>query len=127
MKQQKGFIALISILIISAILLIITTTLSLTSFFAQFDMLEHEFKEKSKAHANACVNIAKLRLVQNALAPEVVTISGSDTCEIESISNSGNQITLRVHADYKNAITRILLTLSTIDGSIVSLQEVSHF
>ena len=64
--SERGFIALISALIISAILLIALVASNLTGFYSRFNILDSELKERSNATADACADIA---LLQFALDP----------------------------------------------------------
>ncbi len=63
---QKGFIALMSVIIISAILLVLLFTLGVASFFNRFDVLDTENKRVSLALAEACVNVAMIRLAKDS-------------------------------------------------------------
>lgn len=61
----SGFIALMSVIIISAILLVLVFTLGVSSFFNRFDALDAENKRISLGLAEACVNVAMLKIAQN--------------------------------------------------------------
>ena len=63
-KRNKGFVALMSAIIISVILLLIITNLSLTAFYSRSDVLDSELKDRSSALAEACVDTAILKLVE---------------------------------------------------------------
>lgn len=55
---QRGFIALISAIVISTILLSLAVTLGSSTFFSRFDVLNSEYKRISLGLAEACVNSA---------------------------------------------------------------------
>ncbi|MEY4602303.1 MAG: hypothetical protein RL292_244, partial [Candidatus Parcubacteria bacterium] len=63
-KQQRGFIALISSIILSIILLGLTLRVSSSNFSARANALQGEFKSISVAVARSCSQSALLRLSQ---------------------------------------------------------------
>ncbi len=106
-KTNRGFMALISVIIISAILLLVATSLSSSSFYGGFNVLDSELKERSSALAEACIDTAILRLANNpSYNPTDEYISlGGDGCVIESITDSPKVINVR--ADYQDYVTKL--------------------
>lgn len=118
---QNGFMALISTIIISVILLSMAVSLNFTNFYTQSNTLDSELKETSFNLAESCVNIGLLKLIQNPnYHPdnELVNIN-SNTCTIISI----NVDTIETMANYKNYITHLRAKTNSIDGSIQALEE----
>jgi hypothetical protein len=103
-KSNSGFIALMSAIIISVILLLIITNTSLMGFYTRFNILDSELKEKSSTLAEGCVDKALLNLTQGINYTGDVNV-GPDKCTIESVSGSPKII--KVRADYRNYITNI--------------------
>ncbi|MDB5189481.1 MAG: putative hemagglutinin/hemolysin-related protein [Parcubacteria group bacterium] len=60
--QPRGFIALISSIVISTILLSLAASLGQGTFFSRFDALNGEYKTISRGFAEACTNVALLRI-----------------------------------------------------------------
>src|ERR1035437_3862474 len=90
-KNDSGFIALMSAIVMSAILLLIASTLSFTGFSGRLNILDSEYKEKSSALAEACMDTAILKIANNKdyilIAPNDHNILvGSDSCNIVSLS-----------------------------------------
>lgn len=130
-NNQEGFIALISILIIGAIVLVISIGLSLRSIGETDMSLSEQESHKALALANLCVEQAlmKLEAILNYAGNESIII-GSESCAIRPISGSGN-------------LNRIVETQSTVSGytkkikavvsqisptmKITSWEEVSNF
>lgn len=95
-NKERGFIALISTLIIASALSLLMFSNSTSSFFARFDALGSEFKRTSLGLSESCLNYALLQLAQNydygkpgtpyELPPggKVVTV-GDGECVIQSI------------------------------------------
>ncbi len=125
-KTNTGFIALMSAIIISVILLLIVTNLSFTGFYGRSDILDSELKERSSALAEACVDTALLNLAQNVnyIGDVIVEL---DKCTIQSVAGGGSIKTIKVKADYKNYITNLqVLVDSTNDMAVVSWEETTN-
>ncbi|HEY9585493.1 MAG TPA: hypothetical protein VJJ02_02790 [Candidatus Paceibacterota bacterium] len=73
---QQGFIALMSSIIISIILMTMVLTVSTSSFYARFDALGGENKRESLGLAEGCMNLALLRLAENPSAPDWSVFDG---------------------------------------------------
>ncbi|MDR3643432.1 MAG: hypothetical protein P4L74_07480 [Candidatus Doudnabacteria bacterium] len=102
---QSGFIALISVIIISALLLAVTAALSTANYFARFNILEDEFKHHSNALAEACINFARGQVADNQGYVVVTPVSvavGTDVCRIVSVSAFGGQTTINTQGIYPN-------------------------
>jgi len=87
---EAGFIALMSVLIISITLLGIAFARSNNGFFARFGALNSEYKRVGLGLAESCVNVALLKIAQNAsylpaAGGDTITV-GSNTCTIKSVS-----------------------------------------
>ena len=85
---QSGYIALISVIIMSALLLTITVALSSANYFSRYNILENEYKQRSSDLAEACVNYARGQLAGNVtVAANTVVPVGTDSCKIVSVNN----------------------------------------
>ena len=124
-SHARGFVALMSVIIVSAILTTIIFTLGASTFFARFDVLDIENKRESLSLAQACVNAAMLKIARDAsyaalLGGDQVTIQGLKTCKICPGTNSpSGQSTepLYARALYNGAYTNIEATIHTVPGS----------
>ncbi len=127
--NKSGFIALISVIIISAVLLIVATTLSFSGFFGRFSVLEHEFKKKSFSLAEACAEQARLKLfIDNEYSGNETVNVGTDSCQIFPSSNpTGNPRNFDIRAIYRDSYTNLKISVESSDGSIVSWAEVPNF
>ena len=122
--RQHGYIALISAIIIAAILVVISVSLSITGFLSRFDVVETEYKARSSALAEGCVNQALLNLAQgiNGIATGTVPI-GTDSCTIISVVTAAGQITIQTKGSYQEAVTNLQVVVNDWDFSIISWQE----
>ena len=130
-RRNKGFIALISAIVISVILLLIAANLSLTSFYGRSNILDSELKERSSALAEACADTAILKLANNKdyvlVAADHSISVGTGQCDIVSYSfpRTGN-ITIITKANYNNAYftTLQIVVNSAANMAVVSWEEI---
>jgi hypothetical protein len=126
MKNNFGFMALISAIIISIILLLIASSLNLTSFYNRSDILDSELKEKSSALAEACVDVAILKLANNQNynpLNEIVSVE-TDNCIIQSVTSSNSQKIINIKADYNHYVTNLKIIIDSSDLHVVSWEEI---
>lgn len=127
LKNNNGFMALMSAIIISAVLLLIVTSLSFTGFYTRSNILDSELKEKSSALAEACVDTALLKLANDPLyAPpsggEYIKVDevSNEACTIKSISGS----IIKTKANYNNKyFTNLEVRFNGGDLSVISWEE----
>ncbi len=83
-----GYIALTSVIIVSLLLLTVITALSSVNYFSRYNILENEYKDRSFALAEGCVDYAIGRLAGNSnyIGNETVNI-GVGTCQVASVSS----------------------------------------
>jgi type II secretory pathway component PulK len=118
-NNQKGFIALISVVIISFVLLLVATTLSTKGFYARFNILDSESKERSNALADACIETARLKLANDTsyTADNVkIIVTTNQKCEYDA--NTGGSKIIIAHGCVNNAHTYYSATVNTTDPSI---------
>ncbi len=124
---QHGFIALISILIISAVLLVTTLGLAQFGIANRFFILNLEQKASSKKLAEACVHIARIQTYNDPLfvrnTPLPVPVAGG-TCTIISVTPNGNNTTIQASASTSKAITNLSVVVDNTDGDFLSWEEV---
>jgi len=127
MKNQRGFIALMSALIISAILLVVIVGGSLPQFYSRFNVLDREFKERSSALADACADTLVLQLSYDTSYSGGVVAVGSDTCTIlPPINPAGTPRTFPIQAIYQGAYTNLLVAVNVNTLAVSSWQEVAN-
>ena len=71
-SKTNGFIALISILIVSSVLLVTTLSLAERGIAHRFFLLKHEQKSMSEQLAEACIHIARIKAYHG------VSLQGTD-------------------------------------------------
>ncbi|HVM73269.1 MAG TPA: hypothetical protein VMU13_00085 [Candidatus Paceibacterota bacterium] len=120
-KSPRGFIALMSTIIITAILLAVMATVGMASFYARSDALASEEVHVARARATSCIDVTLLALATStdpaSYNPTDETIDvgddkKGDTCVIESVVDTGTEITIRTHAQANNSFASISATVS---------------
>jgi hypothetical protein len=111
-KSNSGFIALMSAVIISVLLLLMAANLGTNGFYNRFNILDSELKERSSALAEACADTALLKLANDStyVGPETVIVSGTDTCTIDTTTPINPRV-FNVHANYNNSYTNLQITI----------------
>jgi hypothetical protein len=121
-----GFVALISVIIISAILLVLVFTLEAASLFARFDSLDSENKRISLELAEACVQSAMLKEAQNPTyaGGDCISLGGvcggadpQQVCKICSVTYASGIATAYTRAAYRGAYTNLRVSFDTTPGS----------
>ncbi len=130
--SQNGFIALISILILSAVLLVTTLGLAQFGIANRFFILNLEQKASSKKLAEACVHIARIQTYNDPLlvrnTPLEVQIGDAGAkCTIVSIAPNSNETTLVTSAQTGEAITNLSVLVDNTDGDFLSFEEIPTF
>jgi hypothetical protein len=114
--KQHGFIALMSVIIISAVLLGAAATASTAGFFARFNELNAEYKKTASGLAESCINTALLNLAQNytyTLATPVDVSFDTGICTIQSIGDIGTPsgtartVVITATAGYQGAFSTV--------------------
>jgi hypothetical protein len=123
-KAQKGFIALTSVSIVAAVVLILCAALSIHGLYTRTSLLSFENKLHSEENMRGCVSYILQQLAQNATyrGNEITNINGS-SCTITA-STGGDPRIYGVTTTYHHAYTtwQVAISLSTLD--VLSRYEV---
>lgn len=129
MYQESGFIALMSAMVISVLLLAITLTLGLSSFFSRFNVFDSESKARSIGLAEACADSAILEVSGGTYSTNKVINVGptsSDNCTIVSAAKdqpSTGQTLIKTQSVINKAYTNLKIILNSSDLAISSWDE----
>lgn len=127
-NSNGGFIALVSVLLISVVLLLMVTTLSLSGFIGRFSILNSELKKVSASLAEACANTAVLKLAENwnYTGNETIVVNGN-ACAVFPVAAAGaDPQILKTQAVYRKSYTNLVITVHKTPFAIVSWQEVPN-
>ena len=124
--NQQGYVALTSVIFMSLLLVTITVVLSIINYYSRYNILESEFKERSVAQAESCIDKA----VYNVLTGVVVTYpkTYSDLgCTVESAVSAGSNFNVLVTGDYQNSKTKLQVQLNSANSyKVVTWQELAN-
>ena len=135
MIKKNGFVALITSIVLSAILLTVAIALNQIGFLTRGEILDSEYKTRSSALAEACADIALLKLAANPAysGGEPSIAVGSDTCAIGVVSQNtpiSGQTTIITSAVFpassvtsQNAVTKLKIVVQSSDLKTVSWDE----
>lgn len=125
---QSGFVALMSALIISAVLLIVITFLSYSGFNSRSNALDAEFKERSSALAEACVDQALLEIANDSTysGNATTTLGADDKCYVGVVPSGSFPKTFQTRGIYGGSYTNLRITISATPA-IISWQEIPNF
>jgi len=124
--SQKGYIALISAIIISFILIAVVFVANTSGYFSRFDSQNGEYKRIALGLAESCANTALLKVAYDPsyippVGGETVSV-GSQTCTIKSMDNpstydSSNKKTIVVFAEgqYQQAFSSVSVASTVLD------------
>jgi hypothetical protein len=129
-KSPQGYIALISVLLISTALILAVVSLSFTGYLNRFVILDAQLKEESLAYAEACASqvvgeIAKNKDFVADYYPYPVSVNGvSSACTIESITPPAASRIIITKSIVQKATTKIEVTLNSSTASVLSWNEI---
>jgi hypothetical protein len=123
----QGFVALMSAIIISAVLLVVITFLSYSGFNSRSNALHAEFKERSSALAEACADQALLAIANNnSYSGDATSTIGADQCYVGVVPVGSFPKTFQTRAIYQGSYTNLRIVVSAAPA-IISWQEVPNF
>ncbi len=124
LRNQKGFVALISVIIIFAILMVLAALIATSSFFTRFNVLDYENKKVSVGLAEGCAETALVNLAKDTnyrpadlLHGDLITIDTGKTCKICGVQTSGSQKIIMARALYNQAYTDLVVKVTPIVGN----------
>ena len=119
--RERGFIALVSALIISVVLLSIVIGSGMGSFYARMDALGKEQAAQARALASSCVDVALLARATST-QPLIFSISGrrvnideskGQICVVDTLTSGTGTVSIHTHSAVGNSYSTISATAST--------------
>jgi len=128
-KQSKnGYIALISVIIIGAIVLVLVLAITLITLSQSQNMIGQNQAQKSYYLANACAHYALIKLQDNTSYTGNETVNIDDYgCQVEQILGSGNfNRTIKTSSNVNDHLIKIEMVVSQIKPKTIikSWQEI---
>lgn len=125
--SRKGYIAVISAIIITTVVIMTALVFSSGNFLGRFDTLGFETKDAARKVAEGCLEQAKLKLALGPYAGSETIRVGSETCEILPIETAGTNKIVKARATVFERTVNLKLTIDSVTLENVSLEEVSSF
>ncbi len=127
-NNPRGFIALISVIVVSFVLIIAVVTLGMRGITGRFYLLDVERKQISQALAESCVTIGILKIAVDPdySASNVTAQVGSDTCTIVSVTPNtpvSTQATIVARGVKDGATTNLKVVVDEASATAVSWLE----
>ncbi len=102
-RAPRGYIALISMLILSAILAAVAMSAGSASYFARQGVLQQEEHALARARADSCAHVALLQFAEDpSYRPrsggETVQIEPKRACTIDAVSASDTEVVITARA-----------------------------
>ena len=123
-KQNSGFIALFTAIILSATLMALVVVLNRTGFVTAGELLEAEFKDQSAALARGCIDTVRLKLtLNNTYAGNETIHTGTESCTIDPLQHTGGHVVVVTHAIVQNATTNLHAELDEDNFIVLRIAE----
>lgn len=118
--DSRGFVAIVSALIISAVLLSVVIGSAAGSFYARQDTFDRSQAVSARMLAASCVQAALLALATSSdpLAfsivdrPVAIDEAGTQTCIIDSLSPESGTVSIHAHAAVSNTYSSIAIVVT---------------
>ena len=122
--KQEGFFALYSAVIFSAILLFISISLGFSGFYLRKHQLQNELKETSFFMAESCLNVARLKIIENSNYSGDENIQAGDIdCRIFSIEAKVQIKKVKTQAIFESQYTNLEADIDRNTGQILHFKE----
>ena len=129
-KTQDGFMALISILVVSAVLLVSTLSLAQFGIANRFFVLNLEQKTASQKSAETCLQMMRVKVYNDpsyTLNTRTTYNFPSTNCDVVSATSSGSISSVRVSGKSGDAVTNLWALINNTTGSTTRVVELGSF
>ncbi len=125
---MKGYIAIVTTIILTILCLTIAVSLGLSASLSRVENRDFVFKEISHSLTSSCLDYARLKLVYNSsyAGNEIITI-GNHQCSVLPITSSPPQKIIEATSQINNITTNLKLVVDDYTLQTISLEEVSNF
>ncbi|MCP6719805.1 MAG: hypothetical protein KJI72_00560 [Patescibacteria group bacterium] len=126
-NSEGGYVAVVSAIIITAIVMIIAIIFSNSNFLGRFDSQALEMKDISRKVGEGCLEYARLQIATGPYNGDETVSVGSYSCRVLPIETISNQIIIKSTASVSNRTTNLRLTIDDYTLETVLLEEVVAF
>lgn len=132
LQSTQGFVALISVLVISTILFSSVVILAQSHIVHRHMLLDFENKLQSEQLAEACVEIGKIFIYNNSYITKdglpyhgIFPIKDME-CSVHSITHIDTKSEIITQGTFKESVTTLRVEIDTQSNTITAWQEVPH-
>lgn len=126
--RENGYIAIVSAVILTIVILTIAISFSSSNFLGRFDSGFFESKEATSAYAQGCIEYTLLKLsIDSGYAGNESVAIASSTCTIRPITTGGGQKIIQTYAIVDNKTTNLEITVDENTLETILFREVSSF
>ena len=129
-QPNQGFIALLSILIISTVLFVATLSIAQFGIASRYFIMDLEQKTASYKLAEACLEVVRIKIYNDdsysQSAPQNININ-HEVCTIESVTKNWLQTIVKVTGKNSLAVTHLQIIFNNQTSNYLSWMEVSRF
>ncbi len=121
--RQNGFVVLTTVIILSAVLILIAQALSTSGYFQRRGLLDFQFKELSYWMARSCADraLSKLSNDLDYAGNETLTIDQYQ-CTIQPITTQSGNTIIKTNATVDQSATKLKVTTDG-DLNVISFAE----
>ncbi|MFZ1987676.1 MAG: hypothetical protein WAV21_01415 [Minisyncoccia bacterium] len=118
MSNERGFIALVSVLLVSVILLLVVMTEGTRAFLSRFNSLDTEFALQARHNADTCTETARLLFKKDSsYVVDTALALPYGSCSITKITQEAESISFFVEGIWKQATSAREVVLDLHDFS----------
>ena len=124
--NQQGYIALLTVIIMSAILTALITSMSWQTTVFRAATMDREFKEQSRQLASACAAEAMLKfaLDKSYRGPETILVAGQECTIISLVLPNQQESLITTKAQVSDLITTWQTQFNLDNMSVISQAEI---
>lgn len=123
LPAQTGYVAVISAIIITAVVFMIALVFSSSNFSGRFDSQSLEIKDVSRKVAEGCLEYARLKLAEGAYGGNEIRTIGGYNCYIAPIENISSQYIIKATSTISGKESRLKLTVHEATLKTISFEE----
>jgi len=123
--QPRGFMAVVSTLIVGITLTTLAISISQEAFFLRQWILRAEYKAVAEAAAESCARSVLLRLIltptETVHVPESIYLRGNKYCSIEHVEVLSDSYRITTSAEFKGSHSHRVLEADRVNSEIVNI------
>lgn len=128
MHTAKGYIAIVTAILISFLMLLLAVTFGASSLLGRFEAVDYSSKRTSYFVARSCLDHARLELaLDSSYAGDENVAVDTHQCTVRPLTTQGSNTIIEATAIINGQTTNLSLTVLTAELTTVSFAEVADF